>query len=65
MLSLDTILKIVKGAASAGPAFAELFGQVKTLFSEKDQATLQSAYDEAKATSDRAEDDFVKAGRGN
>lgn len=63
-LELATILKIVQAATGEGPAFGALLGQVKSLFKEKDQQTLQDAYDKAKVASNAAQDDFVKAGRG-
>lgn len=65
MLDFGKIMKIVQGAVGAGPAFGALLGQVKTLFGENEQAALQDAYDKARAESDDAQDDFVKAGRGN
>lgn len=65
MLNFNTILKIVQGATTAGPAFGALFGQVKTLFGDDDQAKLQDAYDAARVESDAAQDDFVNAGRGD
>lgn len=64
-MDFTTILKIVQGAVNAGPAFTELFDQVKLVFSPAEQSQLQDAYDKARAGSDAAEDDFVKAGRGD
>lgn len=64
MLAFSTILNIVRTATQEGPAFVALFNQVKTLFTPQEQAQLQSAYDQAMRRSDEAEDDFVKASRG-
>lgn len=64
-MDFTTILKIVQGAATAGPAFAALFAQVKTVFSDNEQDQLQDAYDQARRASDAAQDDFVAAGRGD
>jgi hypothetical protein len=63
-MNFDTVLQIVKGAATAGPAFKSLLDQVLPLFSEREQDELKSAYAAAREGSDAAQADFTEAGRG-
>jgi hypothetical protein len=53
-MDVAKILATVAMIGSDLPAYAALFNQVKTLLSDADQATLQAAYADAMAASDKA-----------
>lgn len=64
-MTLEAVLAALKLAGAAAPAFKSLFNTVKGTFSEKDQETLQAAYDEEIAASDDVQEDFEEARKGN
>ena len=59
-----TILGIIRAAQSVGPDFAALVNGIKPLFSGAQQGELQTALQEAMERSNAAQNDFVKASRG-
>jgi hypothetical protein len=61
---LATVLEAIKLVGSATPAFDALFHQVLPLFGHAEQRQLKDAYAAARQSSDDAQDDFVRAGRG-
>jgi hypothetical protein len=52
IISLESVLKAVRLAGSAEPAFAALLEILKPLLSDADQAGLQAIYEAEKRTSD-------------
>ena len=61
MLSLSSILGMIKLAGSELPAFKALFEHVTGSFSAKDQDTLQKAYAHEMAKSDQLHSDVQNA----
>lgn len=60
-MPIAAILAAIQMVGSETPAFIALFNEVKPLFGDDDQATLQKAYDDAMKASDKAHDDFQKS----
>lgn len=55
-MNLETVLRAMKLAGAATPAFTALFEAALSLFSESDQAQLKDAYAAARDRSDDAHD---------
>ena len=67
MSIFSNVMKVVNGArqaVAAAPEFIELAQSVMPIFTGAQQDDLKSALAAARARSDAAEDDFVKASRG-
>lgn len=44
LATVESVLKLVGPVVARAPEFIELFGQVRSTFSEKDQSKLQKSY---------------------
>lgn len=68
MLNFTLILGLVQAlpkVVAAAPEFVALFDQFIGVFSDSEQSQLKTAYQAACDRSDSAEEDFLKASRGD
>lgn len=64
MFDISKVLGIIKTAGQSLPIVRDTVQAFLPLLSSQDQATLKAAYEREMRESDQAEDDFVKASRG-
>lgn len=68
MFSFPLFLGLVEAlpkVIAAAPEFKKLFDQVLLIFNEPEQEQLKTAYAKAREESDSAQEDFVKASKGD